>query len=116
MSGINRLDERQVAALHAEVVCLASALFRRSLPLLAGVRALSSLSHTLEAEVDDPDFSLFVAIDSETDHLPNAEARAVSSSTWLEQCDRELADVERVHGAAITAACERLLFRYAAAV
>ena len=88
---------------------------QRSLPLLAGVRALCSLSHTLEVEVGDPDFSLFVAIDSETDHLPNAQARAVSSSTWLEQCDRELAEVERVHGPAINAACERLLFRYAAA-
>ena len=94
---------------------MASALAQRSLPLLAGVRVLSALSHTLGADVDDPDFSLFVAIDSETDHLPNAEARAVSSSTWLEQCDREVAEVERVYGSAINAACERLLFRYAAA-
>lgn len=94
---------------------MASALAQRSLPLLAGIRALSSLSRTLETEVDDPDFSLFVAIDSETDHLPNAEARALSSGAWLKQCDRELAEVERVHGSAINAACERLLFRYAAA-
>ncbi|WP_295645980.1 DUF2489 domain-containing protein [uncultured Methylibium sp.] len=99
-----------------EVVRAATALLQDSLPLLAAVRALADLSRALEVDVDDPDFSLFVAVDSETDHLPGADARTASSSSWLTQCDRELAEVERVHGPAVRAAAERLLLRYATAV
>lgn len=116
VSSFNQPDQPQAEALQAEVVRVATALLQRSQPMLAAVRALSTLSRDLGVDVDDPDFLPFVVVDSETDHLPSAHARTVSSSVWLVTCDRELAEVEQVHGPALRAASERLVFRYATAV
>lgn len=112
MQPYNHLGENAVRNLRAEIALVASALAQRSVPLLEGVRRLASLSFGGENRNDDSDFVLFVAIDSETDHLPSESARPLCASAWLEQCDRELEEVEKTYGPSINAACERLIARF----
>ncbi|ODR87945.1 hypothetical protein ABT47_10215 [Shewanella xiamenensis] len=80
--------------------------------MLEGVRRLAALSFGGENRNSDPDFSLFVAIDSETDHLPGEATRSSCSAAWLEKCDRELEEIEKYYGASINSACERLVARF----
>lgn len=115
MPSLNRLDESSVRTLRGEVARCASALAEHALPLLEGVRRLASLRFDAADRDDDPDFAIFVVVDSETDHLPPEAARPSCSPAWLEQCDRELAEVERIYGPSINTACERLVVRFGAA-
>jgi len=62
----------------------------------------------------DPDFMVIVAIDSESDHLPNPSARAVASVEWLTQSAIEERELEKQYAAQVHAACERLVQRFAA--
>lgn len=60
----------------------------------------------------DPDFVIFVAIDSETDHLPLGRVRELWSPDVLMEKDRELAAYElRVKKEAL-AACQVLITRF----
>lgn len=112
MPSFNPLNENDARGLRAEIASSALALSQGSVPLLEGVRKLASLSFGGENRNDDPDFTLFVAINSETDHLPSESTRSLCAAAWLNQCDRELAEVERVYGSSVKAACERLVARY----
>jgi hypothetical protein len=72
---VNRLDENQLLKAHGEVVATASRLIAGRISFVEGVRTLVGL-RTLVSPLDqDPDFMLFVAIDSESDHLPGREQR-----------------------------------------
>ena len=112
MTTFNHLNEGHVRDLRAQIADCALALSQGSVPLLEGVRRLAALSFGGENRNSDPDFGLFVAIDSETDHLPAATARPLCSSAWLDQCDRELAEIEKFYGSNINSACERLVARF----
>jgi len=84
----------------------------RELSFLDGVRLINEIGHRLTREAADPDFVLFIAIDSESDHLPNSHARSISSSTCIERANREESELESKYGAQVAAACERLLGRF----
>lgn len=112
MIRVNRLDRNHLEAWHADVVATARALMERKIPLVDGVRRLLGLRFNVSALDHDPDFMLFVAIDSQTNHLPSAEARAGCSQSWLDQCDGETNELEDTYAVQVASACERLIARF----
>jgi hypothetical protein len=78
-----------------------------------GVRRIVSLRTALGAPDFDPDFMVLVAVDSESDHLPNAHAKLMSSDAWLARCAAEERELQESTGVEVLAACERLLARFA---
>jgi len=112
MNHINALDEKAIAKARAEVVRVAKALVARTVPFVDGVRGLRSLLTAVSKLDHDPDFMLFVAIDSESDHIPVREVRAMSTEEWLAKCDREAQQLEEQYEAEVKIACERLVERF----
>ena len=109
MTEFDRNYENHTAGVRAEVVETINRLRGGELSFIEGVRALSALRFRVPDGLDSPDFLLFAAIDSETDHLPSRESRSMCSESWLEACDREVSEVAAVHHAAVWAACDRIL-------
>lgn len=103
-------SERQEAALLlSEAV---EALRSGKVSFVEGVRKVLSLRHPLGVEDFDPDFMVLVAVDSESDHLPNAYARSVASPAWLAESDREEKELREQSGSVVMAACARLVARF----
>ncbi|MDR0787279.1 MAG: hypothetical protein LBG44_05380 [Gemmatimonadota bacterium] len=109
---MNPLNGKEVAAEQQEVVISANGLMQGTLPFLEGVRKLVDVRSRLSGTENDPDFLLFVAIESQADHIPNAEMRALCSQSWLEKCDAEVNDIAAFYQTAVMAACERLVRRF----
>jgi hypothetical protein len=63
------------------------------LGVIEAARELSRLRYDVGAE-SDPDFIMFVAIDSETDHLPIGTVRREWTPDALEAKDREIREYE----------------------
>jgi hypothetical protein len=61
---------------------------------------------------NDPDLLLFVAIDSQADHIPPAEVRNLCAESWLQQCDAEANEIATFYQSAVMAACVRLVERF----
>ena len=111
---VNRLDENQLLKAHGEVVATASRLIAGRISFVEGVRTLVGL-RTLVSPLDhDPDFMLFVAIDSESDHLPGREQRQHCASEWLDRCDSEAVALEHRWLGSVRPACEVLIRRFTA--
>jgi hypothetical protein len=64
-----------------EVISLAKGLLSGEVDYLMTVGKLSSLRH--EIDENDEDFNIFVAVSSETDHMPIGELRNNCSESWL---------------------------------
>jgi hypothetical protein len=112
MNRINPLSEAEFAAASAEVVRTANALTAREISFIEGIRNLRSLAHSASHMDHDPDFMLFVAIDSQSDHIPGAAARSMCSDSWLAACDREAKRLEDFYETEVKAACNRLIERF----
>lgn len=78
-----------------------------------GVRRLLSLRGALGIADFDADYMVLVAIDSESDHLPNSTAKLMSTDAWLAQCSSEERELKERNEEAVLAACERLLKKFA---
>lgn len=109
MDDFNPLNETHVASACAAVIVAAKGLHSGDLPFIEAVRTISAQRFCVPGAQDSPDFSLFAAIDSETDHLPTAQMRAQCSASWLEACDRTEAAVAAAHADAVSAACDGIL-------
>ncbi|MDP1535334.1 MAG: hypothetical protein Q8L92_17285 [Rubrivivax sp.] len=114
MSRYNPLNENDARSFAATVVQAAQSLAQRHVPFLEGVRQLSSLRFQAGGEGHDPDFLLFLAIDSQSDHIPNVDTHAMCSEVWLRECDTEAQELERTYGAEVNAACAKLVARFSA--
>jgi hypothetical protein len=55
---------------------------------------------------------LFVAIASETDHLPVGEVRKQYSPDALRKADAEIAEAEKLYRAQAKVVCEKLIARF----
>ena len=108
-------NENYPMFLRGKIVAVCELLLKEKLGVIAGSRELVALGSEL-FDKHDEDFLPFVAIDSETDHLPAESVRPLCASAWLNRCDLELEEVERVHGSSIRAACERLVGRYGSSI
>jgi len=74
-------------------------------------RILSRSRFVLDAK-NDPDFLVFVSIDSETDHLPVGEMRNHWNPGVLVLKDWELAEAEKLHRIQAYDACKSLIEKY----
>jgi hypothetical protein len=62
--------EQYVASVRSRIVTIANGMLNGELNFLEGAIELASLRNEAEVDLNDPDFMVFVVIDSETDHLP----------------------------------------------
>jgi hypothetical protein len=108
----NWYNEEYMSAKRHEVVEKASSLIKRSIDFLAGVRDLKNLKYEVSDDDFDPDFMLFVAIDTETDHIPVGKLRDSCSVSWLEKCDNEIEKVKEFYHKQLVKACEKLISRF----
>ena len=106
------LDESHLRAARKAVANAARSLADGTVPFVEGVRQLAALGFEVSRLDHDPDFTLFVAIASESDHLPPHELRSQCAPAWLEQCDREARELEVLHRQQVRAACARLVGRF----
>ncbi len=107
---LNPLDEQQLADWTARLRGALVSLRESKVPFVEGVRRVLAIAS--EPRDRDQDFGLFVAIDSETDHLPSEGARSRCSEEWLAQCDREAHDVEEFYRETVHRAIDQLLRKY----
>ena len=106
------LDEGNLRAARKAVVDAARGLADGTVPFVEGVRQLAALRFEVSRLDHDPDFTLFVAIASESDHLPPHELRSQCAPAWLEQADYEARELEVLHRQQVRAACARLVDRF----
>lgn len=109
---LNKLDEAQLHRAYGEVVSAAEALEIGEINFVEGVRRIAGLRALVSQLDHDPDFMLFVAIDSESDHLPGVEQREHCAPEWLDQCDREARELETFWIAQVRTACAALVTRF----
>jgi len=109
MNDFNPLNEALVASARAAVAEAVNGLRSGELPFVDAVRRISSHRFHLPGALDNPDFLVFAAIDSETDHLPSMSTRVQCSPSWLQACDQEAREVSATHAEAVSAACNGIL-------
>ena len=112
MNRTNPLDESQMARVRSEVVSTARALGSNTIPFLEGIRRLAALRLEVSQQHNDPDFMLFVGIESQADHIPSAEVRSLCAESWLVQCDHEAKELENFYEPQVNAACRQLMERF----
>ena len=109
---MNRLNEKELRSAYDEIVRAAQGLEHGQISFLDGVRRLAGM-RTLVSRLDhDPDFLLFVAIDSQSDHLPGTAQREQCSAEWLAECDQEVSDLEAAWTSRVRDACDVLVKRF----
>lgn len=108
-----RLPQRQTMKNElARVLNTAQKMLDGSLGIVEGSRILADLRHRVADDERDPDFLPFVAIDSETDHLPVGEAKHHWSETALSEKEEEIQEVEEFYRDEALSACRRLVKRF----
>ena len=80
--------------------------------MVEGAWRLSALRLEVSRGDFDNDFMVFVAIASETDHLPVGEVRKKYSPEALRRADKAIEEVEKLYRAQVEAACEKLIARF----
>jgi hypothetical protein len=102
----NFLDDNQASAFRDEVLVALRDLSEGKVPFLVGVRRLAQLAGDMRER--DRDLDLLVAIESETDHLPNQMAKEFCSAEWLAKCEEEERQVETVYRLQVLDLCAKL--------
>lgn len=107
----------ETAFIRGKIVVICEAMLKEKIGVIAGSRILNRLEfELLHNEVGqfqrDEDFLTFVAIDSETDHLPVDFERKNWSAEALERKDKEIAEAEAFYKDDAFAACKKLIERF----
>jgi hypothetical protein len=110
-------NEEKVAFIRGKIVAICEAILNEEIGVIAGSRTLSRLeTELLHNEVGwfqrDKDFLTFVAIDSETDHLPVDSERRNWSVEALERKGEEVAKAEGLYKDDAFTACRILIERF----
>jgi hypothetical protein len=114
MPAESALDDSRQRELREEATAIARGLTSGDVLLLDGARRIASLRFQIKGCERDEDFMVFVAIDSETDHIPKTSARGLCTPSWLEACDAELRDIGVFYERQIHDACNKLIARFSA--
>ena len=104
-------NEQYSAFIRGKIVAICEAILKEESGIIAGSRKLSRLGIELCGDHDD-DFMTFVAIDSETDHLPVDWERRNWSIEALERKDKGIMEAEAHYKDAAFAACKILIERF----
>ena len=108
-----RYDEEHQALMRGRVVAIAEAILRGELGIIEGARQLSSLAHGLVNDwTTDPDFLVFGALDTETDHLPVGAVRSFWDPTALREKDASVERIEAAARAEVEQACRSVVSRF----
>jgi hypothetical protein len=97
--------------LSRKIVAAAQSILSGEIGVVAGAYELGSLGRQIGAN-RDPDFELFIGIDSETDHLPVGEVRKYWNPEALRAKDAELARFESQVRDRAFEACRSLIQKY----
>ena len=89
----------------------AKAVINGDIGIILGSRQIHAYRFDLADDLDD-DFSLFIGVDSQTDHLPVDEERRNWSSEALSRKDLEIAEAEEFFKDDVLAACRKLIARF----
>jgi hypothetical protein len=111
------MDEEKVAFIRGKIISICEAILNEEIGVIAGSRRLNRLEgELLHKEVGwfqhDEDFLTFVAVDSETDHLPVDAERHNWSVDALERKDEEIAKAEAQYKDDVFAACRKIIERF----
>lgn len=96
----------------AVIVKVAQAILNGTMDVIDGARMLHGLGHDVSADDLDPDFSIFVVIDSDTDHLPIGDERQLWSENALVEKDEEIRKIKAFYKDDVVQACTRLILRF----
>lgn len=113
------IEEERAAYVRGKIVAICLAILREETDAIPGACILSKLRFELLPEgttgsfKTDEDFDPFVAIDSETDHLPLAWERRNWSAEALAEKDPKVAEAERWAKELAKPACTKLIERFA---
>ena len=105
------IDPNHEAFVAGKIVAICQCILKVEIGIIAGSRRLVRLGLELFGKHDD-DFTLFRAIDSETDHFPVDCERTNWSQEALSEKDKEIKDVEKFHREDVEAACHLLISRF----
>jgi len=96
-----------------EALSIARKMLNDELGVIEGSIALARYAHDIVPDWRvDPDFRLFGAIASETDHLPFGEVRARWSPAALAKADAEIESISKAHRTKIHKACTNVIARF----
>lgn len=102
------LNEQYPIFLRGKIVAVCEMVLREQIGVIAGSRQLVSLGSALCGEHDE-DFIPFLAVDSETDHLPVDGERRNWSIESLERKDKEISDYEASARSEVFESCRKLI-------
>lgn len=112
MSDRAALNEREAQAREA-LVDLATAMLNGRVSFIEGAVQVLRLKPAVGVTVDrDPDFDAFVAIESETDHLPLKAQQHLWNAQALAALQPEFESREKWAAELAAAACRRLIERF----
>jgi hypothetical protein len=96
-----------------EALKTARAVIAGNTGILEGSIQLQSFAHDIVSDPhSDRDFSLFIAIASESDHLPFGEVRSRWSLEALALADVQIRRLTEAYQKSVFEACEHLLMRF----
>ena len=98
--------------IRGKVVAICEAMLREEIGVIAGSRRLTGLGFELFDDHDE-DFLMFVAIDSETDHLPVDLERQNWNIEALERKDKEIENYEASAKTDALETCRKLIKKFA---
>jgi hypothetical protein len=104
-------NETAILRAQSEVVSTARSILSGAVGIVEGARHLTSLGHALGMD-RDPDFSFFVGVDSETEHLPVGDVRRHWATDALRHTDEDLRDCESFFRDRAFRVCQSLIQRY----
>ena len=96
-----------------EVVSLCRAMLAQEMAFFEGAIRVCSLRSSLGVNEDDSDLMAFVAIESETDHLPPHHTQKLWSAVALQRLQPEFEKTEVWAKAFASEACKNLIERFA---
>lgn len=108
---INMSHEEYIAFVKEKIVATAKDMLTGDIGIILGSRKLYSLSYEL-GDQRDLDFNIFIAVDSETDHLPVDDERENWSEEALKRKDVEIAEYESCNREQVMDACRKLIQRF----
>jgi len=115
MSGTIDMNSNQVAA-RKRLLEVAQAMLCDKTSFFEGARLVFELRSEIGGVLEsDPDFNAFVAIYSETDHLPYEEQRHLWNPDALAKLEAEFEKTELWAASFAPKACENLLKRFGGA-
>ena len=111
------INETLSVFVRGKIVAICEAILNEEIGVIAGSRILNKLEmelhHCEVVQFDrDEDFTPFIGIDSETDHLPVDRERANWSAEALGRKDKQIAESEAFYKDSAFAACRNLIARF----